>query len=233
MNFSSVFDGNLGDYKGNPVKLQMSVSNKPKFLRYRQVPFALKFKVEAALKELEDEGALRLIPFSEWATPVVPIIKPDGSIRICGDYKCTVNQMICKESYPLPTNTEVLATLANCKWFTKLDLDRAYTQVKVDQESVRILSLNTHCGLFKVTRLPFGISTAPGIFIRVMEGVLKNIDGVIIYLDDILIGGTTLEELWDRTRTALKCVQDAGLKLKKAKCVFAVQEITFLGLKIS
>ncbi|XP_037943047.1 uncharacterized protein K02A2.6-like [Teleopsis dalmanni] len=233
MNFSSVFDGKLGDYKGNPVKLQMSVSSKPKFLRYRQVPFALKLKVEATLKKLEDEGALRSISFSEWATPVVPIIKPDGSIRICGDYKCRVNQMLCKETYPLPTNTEVLAELANCKGFTKLDLDRSYTQVKADQESARILTLNTHRGLFEVTRLPFGISTAPGIFQRVMEGVLKNIDGVIIYLDDILIGEITLEELWDRTRTALKCVQDAGLKLKKSKCVFAVQEITFLGFKIS
>ncbi|XP_037930860.1 uncharacterized protein K02A2.6-like [Teleopsis dalmanni] len=116
MNFSSVFDGNFGDYKGNPVKLQMSVSSKPKFLRYRHVPFALKLKVEAALKKLEDEGALRSISFSKWATPVVPIIKPDGSIRICGDYKCTVNQMLCKETYPLPTNTEVLAALRHSNW---------------------------------------------------------------------------------------------------------------------
>lgn len=62
---------------------------------------------------MEEDGVLRPVTYSEWATPIVPVIEPDNTIRICVDYKCTVNQMICKETYPLPSNTEVLATLAD------------------------------------------------------------------------------------------------------------------------
>lgn len=231
--FDSVFGESLGDYKGEKVKLNVKESGKPKFYRFRPVPFALKPKIEAALQQMIDDKIIRPIKYSEWATPIVPVVKPDGSIRICGDYKCTVNQILCNETYPLPTNTEVFATLSNCKWFSRLDLDRAYTQVKVDEESAKILTLNTHKGLFEVTRLPFGISTAPSIFQRLMESILGDVPGVVVYLDDILIGGSTMEEMWSRTKDTLQRIQDAGLKLKKTKCVFAVPEITFLGFIIS
>lgn len=231
--YRGVFEGTLGDYKGEKVKLTLSDVSKPKFYRCRSVPFALKTKVEEALKQMEDDHVIRAVKFSEWATPIVPVVKPDGSIRICGDYKCTVNQFLCNETYPLPTNTEVFATLANCKWFSRLDLDRAYTQVKVDDESAKVLTLNTHKGLFEVTRLPFGISTAPSIFQRLMEGILGSIPGVVVYLDDILIGGSTVEEMWRRVKDTLQSIQDAGLKLKKSKCTFAVPEVTFLGFMLN
>lgn len=214
--FINVFDDQLGDYKGKPIKLLINGSAQPKFFRYRPVPFALKPRVETSLKKMEEDGVIRQIKFSEWATPIVPVIKPDGTISICGDYKCTVNQVLCKETYPLPTNTEVLATLANCKWFSRMNLDRAYTQVKVDEESARILTINTHRGLFEMTRLPFGIST-----------------GVVVYLDDILIGGESIQVMWERTKDVLRRIQDAGLKLKRSKCIFAVNELSFLGFKIN
>ncbi|XP_058985915.1 uncharacterized protein K02A2.6 [Musca domestica] len=231
--FESVFDESLGDYKGEKVKLHVKEGGKPRFYRFRPVPFALKPKIEVALQQMMDDKIIRPIKYSEWATPIVPVVKPDGSIRICGDYKCTVNQILCNETYPLPTNTEVFATLSNCKWFSSLDLDRAYTQVKVDEESAKILTLNTHKGLFEVTRLPFGISTAPSIFQRMMENIVGDVPGVVVYLDDILIGGSTMEEMWLRTKETLRRIQNAGLKLKKTKCVFAVPEITFLGFIIN
>ena len=119
---------------------------------------------------------------SEWATPIVPVVKPDGSVRICGDYKCTVNRVIQNVVYPLKT-----AALAGGTMFTKSDLNRAHTQVEVDSESPKRLTLITHKRLFNVTRLPFGVSTAPMIFQKVMESDVRRIPGVALYIDDVII----------------------------------------------
>lgn len=80
------------------------------------------------------------------------------------------------------------------KQFTKLDLSQAYQQILLDEESKKLLVINTHQGLFRYNRLPFGVSSAPGIFQRTMETILKGIPHVTVYLDDILIMGKTEAE---------------------------------------
>ena len=80
-------------------------------------------------------GVLEPVPFSDWAAPVVPIVKQDGRIRICGDFKLTINQVAHVETYPLPCIEDLLASLGKGKLFSKLDLADAYLQLALEEDS--------------------------------------------------------------------------------------------------
>ena len=108
------------------------------------------------------------------------------SVRICGDFRITVNPVSKLDRYPIPKIEDLFARLRKGRYFTKLDLSPAYQQLPLDDDSKKFVVVNTHRGLFRYTRLPFGIASAPGIFQRVIESVLQGIDGVVVYLDDIL-----------------------------------------------
>ena len=92
----------------------------------------MKARVELALRKLESQGIIEKIVHSDWAAPVVPVMKASGDIRLCGDYKVTVNKVARKDRYPLPLTDEILANLSNGKKFTKLDLSQAYHQIPLD-----------------------------------------------------------------------------------------------------
>ena len=89
--------------------------------------------------------------------------KGDGNVRICGDYKVTINPYIDLDQYPMPNPDDLFSTLAGGKKFSRLDLKQAYQQMLVDPRSQQYLTINTHKGMFTYTRMPFGISSAPSI----------------------------------------------------------------------
>lgn len=130
---------------------------------------------------------------SEWATPIVTVPKKDGRVRICGDYSVTINPVLDVDQYPLPRPTDLFATLAGGKCFTTLDLTNAYNQIVLDEESRKYLTVNTHRGLYRYTRLPFGVAFAPALFQKTMDTVLQGMDHVICYIDDIMVSGKTEE----------------------------------------
>ena len=134
----------------------------------------MKPKVEVELKRLEKEGILRKVKFSDWATPIVPVAKSNGTVRICGDYKTTVNPQLQTEEYPLPRIDDIFAKLAGGQKFTKIDLRQAYHQMEVEEESQEYLTINTHQGLYRYNRLVFGITSAPAIWQRSMDQILEG-----------------------------------------------------------
>ena len=103
---------------------------------------------------------------SEWAAPVVVVPKGDGCLRVCGDYKTTVNPVLVVDNYPLPKPDDLMSQLAGGQRFSKIDLSQAYQQVQLDNESRKFVTINTHQGLYQYTRVPFGISSAPACFKR-------------------------------------------------------------------
>jgi len=107
----------------------------------------MKPKVGAELKRLEREEILHKVKFSDWATPIVPVVKLNGTVRICSDYKITVNPEVQTEQYPLPPTDDIFAKLAGGQKFTKIDLKRAYHQAEVEEETQEYLTVNTHQGL--------------------------------------------------------------------------------------
>ncbi|KAL2095791.1 hypothetical protein ACEWY4_007939 [Coilia grayii] len=232
-NHKAVFQNELGELKGTKVTISVDESVPPRFCKARPVPLALQRKVEIELTRLVESGILQPVTYSEWAAPIVPVLKGDGSIRICGDYKLTVNTASRVEQYPLPRIDELFTKLAGGVCFSKLDMSHAYQQLVLAEDSRKLVTINTHRGLFQYTRLPFGVSSACAIFQRAMEGLLAGIDHVVVYLDDILLTGVSEDQHLRTLDLVLSRLEEAGLRLKRSKCVFMAPEVEYLGHKIS
>ena len=189
--YADIFKRELGLLRDIEATVTVQQSAAPRFHKYQPVPFALKEKVEEALQSQVAEGELIPVEQSEWAAPIVVVHKKDGGIRICGDFKVSINPVIDSHIYPLPTPEEMFSTLANGESYTKLDLARAYKQMAVKKECQHLLTINMHLGLFRYTRLPFGISTAPALWQQAMTQVLQGLPGVVCFIDNILVTGHT------------------------------------------
>ncbi len=166
---------------------------------------------------------------SEWAAPIVPVPKKDGRIRICGDYKVTINRHLEVEQYPLPKPEDLFASLSGGQRFTKLDLTHAYQQMMLEEESQPYLTVNTHQGLYRYQRLPFGVSSAPAIFQRVMDTILQGLPQVVCYLDDMLITGSSDKEHLQNLEEVMKRLDHHGVRLREKKCSFFQQAVEYLG----
>lgn len=200
------------------------------FFKPRTVPLAWKETIENKLNELCESGMLESVDNSEWASPIVPIIKPTGDLRICGDYKVTVNQFLVDFKYPLPRIEEIFASLQGGQLFTKLDLSNAYNQL--DDESKMLCTLSTHLGLFKVNRLAFGIKVAGAIFQKTTETLLRGIPYCMNFMDDIVITGPDFRSHVETLKLVLTKLQSVGLRLNSDKCEFFKESVTYLGFCI-
>ena len=231
--YEAVFQEGLGTLQGFKAKLIVDPAATPRFCKARPVPYSMRKKVEDELERLTKEGILEPVEFSPWAAPIVAVMKADKTnVRICGDFRQTVNSAAKLDKYPIPKVEDLFATLSGGKTFTKLDLSQAYQQLPLDEESKPYVVINTLKGLFRYTRLPYGVSSAPGIFQRVMESLLQGISGVVVYIDDILITGATEEEHLQALEEVLSRLQKSGLRAKKAKCKFMAPSVNYLGHRI-
>ncbi|CAG2207359.1 unnamed protein product [Mytilus edulis] len=197
--YKDVFKDELGTIKGIKAKLSLKDNSSPKYIKARTVPFSLRAKVEAELDRLEKEGTLNKVQHSEWATPIVPVLKKNGNVRICGDFKVTLNPMLNVDQYPLPKIDDIFANLNGGIQYTKMDLKQAYLQLEVDEDCKDLLTINTHRGLYRYNRMAFGIASAPAIWQRTIEQILSGIPGTQCLLDDMIITGSTDEEYCEST----------------------------------
>lgn len=225
----TVFKPGLGKLKGIEAKLHVTEKAVPKFCKPRTVPYAVKEAVEKELANLEAEGVISPTNYSDWAAPIVCVPKKDDTVRICGDYKVTINPWLNVEQYPLPRTQDLFAKLAGGQQFTKLDLSQAYQQVQLEEISKRYLTINTHKGLYQYNRLPYGVASAPAIFQKIMDQVLQGMDGVICYLDDILVTGKDTDSHLANLEEVLRRLESYNLRLKLDKCEFMKSSVSYLG----
>lgn len=228
--YPTVFSSNLGTYK-KPVSLNIKPNSIPVFHKPRPLPYALHEKVSQGLDKLVKDGVIVEVQSSDWASPIVPVIKPDGSVRICGDYKVSVNKNLVIDKHPIPRVSDLISSISG-KFFAKLDLSQAYLQIPLTPESQLFTTISTHRGLFCYKKLPFGIASAPSLFQREMEKLFFGMEGTLVYFDDIFICGNNDSELNRRIELVLQKLCDNGLTLKKEKCQFFQNSIEFLGFKI-
>ncbi|XP_064479921.1 uncharacterized protein K02A2.6-like [Ornithodoros turicata] len=135
--YSELFSNGLGQYKGPAATIHVLECSLPKFFKPRPLAFALKEGVAEELQRLQRDGVLAPVKSSEWAAPIVPVPKKDGRVRVCGDFKVTVNPVTQLEKYPIPRIEDLWNILSGGEKFTKLDLRDAYQQVILAEESRR------------------------------------------------------------------------------------------------
>ena len=141
--------------------------------------------IEEELTRFEKLGVLEKVRYSKWAAPIVPVVKPDESIRIYGDYKVTINSTLEVDQHPLPNPKQLFVELSEGEKFTKLDLSRAYQEILLDEKCRKYHTINIHKGLYRPTRIPFGVTSASTIFQSKIEQVLQGIPMVVCRVDEM------------------------------------------------
>ncbi|XP_017891008.1 uncharacterized protein K02A2.6-like [Ceratina calcarata] len=170
--FGEVFSDRLGTYN----KAKITLRAKPIFRKPRPVPYALRTKIEKELNRLVEARILEQVTTSDWATPIVPVPKANGELRICGDFKDTINKDLDCNRHPIPRIIDLATQMSRAAKFTKLDLASAYQQVELDEASKQLVVLSIPKGLYKCNRLMYGVSPAPGLFQAEMEKILSGIN---------------------------------------------------------
>ena len=183
--YTEVFQSGPGVMTHFKAHLTLKQNARPVFRRPYSIPFAIKDRVGKELDRLEEQGVLRRVDYSDWASPVVP------------------------------------------------DLTSAYQQMELDSKSSKLVTINTHKGLYEFLRLPFGVSSAPALFQRTMDSILQGLPFVICYLDDILVSGRTTEEHLANLEEVFRRLKHHGIRLKKEKCSFFQLSVEYLGHQIN
>lgn len=231
--FKAVFQDGIGKIKNMEATLHVKDGSAPKFMKARPVPFAIKPKVEKALDDLEKQGIISKVSHSDWATPIVPVIKKSGDIRICGDFKVTINPVLEVEQYTLPRLDDMMASLEQGKKFSKIDLRQAYFQLPLSEESKRLTTINTTKGLYVFNRLVFGITSSPAIWQKTIDQIVQGLPGILVNQDDMIISGKSEEDHHKNLCMVLQRLQDSGIKANLSKCSFYQDEVIFCGIKVS
>ena len=186
--------------------------------------------MEQELYRLKSNGVIVKVERSKWAAPIVVVPKANGSIRICGDYKVTINKVVEDTCYPLPTAADFFAKLARGKVFTRLDLSNVYQQPELSEESKEYLTANTHKGLFQYQRLAYGISTPLSIFQYVIDQVLSGLDHVTCYLDDIFTASSNQEKHETILEEVLQRLERHNIRVYTSKCSFMEASVEYLAI---
>ena len=203
--------------------------NKPAFrisIKERQV-------LEEHIKEQLDKNWLQPST-SAFGAPVLFVPKPDGSLRMCIDYR-ELSRITIKNKYPLPRIDDLMDNLSGARYFSSLDLTSGYHQLVLPESDRPKTAFNTHFGKFEYKVLPMGLSNAPAVFQAAMNRVFGTLLNkcVCVYLDDILIFSKTPAEHLQHIEQVLKILSQQQLKAKRVKCAFFKPELKFLGHIVS
>ena len=193
-----------------------------------RVPDRLKENVRLEIEKLVDLGIL--VPsFGPWASPIVPVPKPDGSIRICADYR-KLNSVTQSDPYYMVTLEEILERVGSSAATSKLDLSKGFHQIEVEAEDVDKTAIITPFGKYAYTRMPFGLKNAPAVFQRTMEQVLRSCySWAAPYIDDVLVFSESVGDHAVHIRKVLDELKKHGLTVKFSKCAFGQRKVEYLG----
>jgi hypothetical protein len=230
--FREVFASSLGRCTKAKASLQLKENVTPVYRPKRPVPYAAQECVDKELERLEENGVISRVNYSPWAAPIVVVKKANGTLRICADFSTGLNDALQSDSYPLPLPDDIFATLNGGKIFSQIDFADAYLQVEVEEDSKDLVTINTHRGLYRYNRLPFGVKSAPGIFQRIMDTMLAGLPGALAYLDDVIVVGKDEAEHRANLEAVFARIKDFGFRVRLEKCTFFMDKIRYLGVII-
>ncbi|GBO41607.1 Transposon Ty3-G Gag-Pol polyprotein [Araneus ventricosus] len=222
-----LFEG-VGKFKGT-CKINIKNDATPVVRPPRRVPLTVKPKLELKLKELEAQGIIAKVDQpKEWVSNIVIIEKANGTIRICLDPQ-DLKKVIKREHVLIPTIEEFLPKLTNKSVYSVLDLKDGFFQIPLDVKSSELCTFSTPFGCYKFLRLPMGISCAPEIFQKRNQENFGDIQGVLIYFDDLLIAANSIKEHGEILAKVVRRAKSLNIKFNKNKVQFRVPEVKYLG----
>lgn len=213
------------------VKVRFSVDRSvpPERNAYYNVPAAFREGAKLWLQEMEERGIIEKVTTApEWISGMSAVAKGKNDFRLVVNMRGP-NKAIKREYFRLPLIHEMKVKLHGAKFFTKLVLTSAYYHLELAKESRDLTTFLSEGGMYRFTRLMFGVNCAPEIFQREMIRILDGIDNIIIYIDDILIFASSLEELHRTVAKVLRILRANNLSLNVSKCEFDKERIQFLG----
>lgn len=211
------------------VDIPINQNITPVIQPYRRIPIPLEDKVNKTLEDLLNKDIIEAVNEpSKWVSPIVPILKENGEVRICVDMR-RANKAILRENHPLPTMDALLPQLRKAKLFSRLDLKNAFHQIEISENSRYITTFISKRGLLRYKRLMFGITCAPEMFQKIMEKILAGCEGVLIFIDDIIIYGESEIQHDERVKKTLERLKSYDVLLNNSKCIYKVKRINFLG----
>ena len=201
----------------------------PVAVRPYRYPTSHKDELERQCTTMIEQGLIQRST-SAFSSPVLLVKKADGTWRFCVDYRA-LNAITVKDAYPIPVVDELLDELNGARFFTKLDLRSGYHQVRMNPADVEKTAFRTHDGLYEFLVMPFGLCNTPATFQALMNDVLRPFlcRFVLVFFDDILIYSASLAKHLHHVRAVLTVLHQHRLFVKRSKCAFGVDSITYLG----
>ena len=196
---------------------------------YRRFPTPLQKELREEIDKLLDLGVIEPSN-SAWSSPLVPVRKKNGALRMCIDYRM-LNSRTKKDSFPLPNLADSVTRFRGCEYFSSLDLLAGYHQIPVEQSSRELTAFSDGQNLYQYARMPFGVCNGPASFSRLVAVVLSGIpfDVANAYLDDILVAGKNFEDHVTNMQLVFTRLAEHGLKLSATKCSLFRSEVEYLG----
>ncbi|XP_063075269.1 uncharacterized protein LOC134465509 [Engraulis encrasicolus] len=228
----SMHEWDVGLAKGVQHRIRLSDS-RPFRERSRRLAPADIEDVRKHLQELLQAGIITESR-SPYASPIVVVRKKNGTIRMCIDYRL-LNSRTIPDQYTTPCIEDALNALTGSQWFSVLDLRSGYYQIAMSEDDKEKTAFICPLGFFQFERMPQGITGAPATFQRLMEKAVgdMNLLQVLVYLDDLIVFGKTLEEHEERLLKVLDRLGEVGLKLSVDKCQICLPRVKYLGHIVS
>ena len=221
-------DFDIGKAKVSPHTIELT-SKSPIWQKPRRFAEPVNIEIERQCEELL---ALDIIEHSEsqFSSPIVPVRKKDGGLRMCIDYR-KLNSITKTEKFPMPNLSELVYRAGNIQYFTKLDLTKGYYHIALDDNSKQYTAFSTPHNHYQFKTLSFGLKNSGIAFQRCMQQILSEFgfENVLVYIDDILIMSNTFEEHLNLVKKVLTTLANNGIKVKLSKCEFFKKEVNFLG----
>jgi RNase H-like domain found in reverse transcriptase/Reverse transcriptase (RNA-dependent DNA polymerase)/Integrase zinc binding domain/Integrase core domain len=218
---------------GELVHFDVNPTVPPTKNAYYNVPAAFRARARARLDEMEDQQIIEgVYTAPRWISGMSLVPKGKTDFRLVVNMRGP-NRAILRAYYPLPTIDEMRVRLAGAKFFSKLDIKSAFYHLMLDEASRELTTFQTERGMRRFTRLMFGVNCAPEIFQRMMESKLCGIEGVIVFIDDVLIFAGDLHTLGERTGAVIQALRLNNLTINEEKSEHARTKITFLGHELS
>ena len=226
--FEDVFKG-TGRLKDFQLDLHVDKSVTPIAQPLRQTPFKMKKQIEDKIDELEKNDIIEKTSGpTPWVSNIAAVPKQNNTVRFAIDMR-QANEAILRERFPMPNIDETLQQMNGASVFSRLDLTEAFHQIEISEQSRYITTFVCHKGLYRYKRLNYGVSSASGLFQRILQQILQDIPNCKNIVDDIIVFADNQEDHDKVLKMVLKRLRDKGLVLNKKKCVFNCSTLKFMG----